>query len=52
MRETADCDSQLLTVAAAKVVAQNRDSILEFLNGAPGDATLPAPATAPVPPVP
>jgi hypothetical protein len=45
-----DCDTQLLTVAAAKVVAQNRNSILEFLNGAPaGDA---APATAPTPPRP
>lgn len=47
-----DCDSQLLTVAAAKVVAQNRSSILEFLSGAPaGDASAaPAPATAPAPP--
>jgi len=46
-----DCDSQLLTLAAAKVVAQNRDSILEFLGGAPANGT-PAPATAPAPPDP
>ena len=45
-----DCDSQLLTVAAAKVVAQNRNSILEFLNGAPAGEASPAPATAPAPP--
>lgn len=45
-----DCDSQLLTVAAAKVVAQNRDSILEFLGAAPQQQTAPAPATAPIPP--
>ena len=44
------CDSQLLTVAAAKVVAQNRDSILEFLSGAPAAETSPAPATASAPP--
>jgi hypothetical protein len=47
-----DCDTQLLTAAAAKVVAQNRDSILAFLNGAPADAASPAPATAPAPPGP
>jgi hypothetical protein len=30
-----ECDTQLLTLAAAKVVAQNRASILEFLDGSP-----------------
>lgn len=39
LRIKSTCDSQLLTIAAAKVVAQNRASILEFL-----DAAAPAPA--------
>jgi hypothetical protein len=49
LRIKTECDSQLLTVAAAKVIAQNRASILEFLDGA-APAAVPAPATAPPPP--
>lgn len=40
------CDAHLLTAAAGKVVAQNRDAILAFLANAPA-AAPPAPATAP-----
>ncbi|RZA36365.1 MAG: hypothetical protein EOP92_05680 [Lysobacteraceae bacterium] len=47
------CDAQLLTTAAAKVVAQNREAILAFLDNAPAPAlepTIPArPASGPVP---
>jgi hypothetical protein len=42
-----DCDSQLLTVAAAKVVDQHRASIVEFLGGSPPGPVKDAPATAP-----
>jgi hypothetical protein len=48
-----DCDTQLLTVAAAKVVAQNRASILEFLDGSPPAPAAPkAQATGSRPPAP
>ncbi|MDB5772980.1 MAG: exported protein of unknown function [Burkholderia sp.] len=33
LRIESECDRQLLTVSAAKVVAQNRQTILEFLDG-------------------
>ena len=33
LRIMSECDHQLLTVSAAKVVAQNRQDILEFLDG-------------------
>lgn len=46
LRIKSECDSQLLTLAAAKVVAQNRHSILEFLN----DAAATAPTTSIVKP--
>lgn len=45
------CDTQLLTTAAAKVVAQNRAAILAFLDDAPAAASpATAPATAAAPP--
>jgi hypothetical protein len=53
LRLKSQCDSQLLTVAAAKVIAQNREAILDFLEGAApaavtDPATAPPPLTAPV----
>jgi hypothetical protein len=33
LRIVSECDGQLLEVSAAKVVAQNRQEILEFLDG-------------------
>ena len=43
LRIKSECDGQLLVVAAAKVVAQNRDAILELLNADPA----PEPGAAP-----
>lgn len=41
LRISSDCDRQLLEVSAAKVVAQNRHAILQFINGS-GSASVPA----------
>jgi hypothetical protein len=44
LRIKSECDSQLLTVAAAKVIAQNRAGILAFIDG-----VVPERREAPVP---
>jgi hypothetical protein len=43
LRIVSECDRQLLTVAAAKVVAQKRHEIVEFLDGS-ATAAAPDPA--------
>lgn len=47
LRIKSECEKQLLTVAAGKVVAQHRASILEFLGESPPAPAPDAPATAP-----
>jgi hypothetical protein len=48
LRIVSECDRQLLTVAAAKVVAQNRREMVQFLDAPAGAAAQPAhPGSAP-----
>ena len=50
LRIKSECEKQLLATAAAKVVAQHRASILEFLDGAPPAPAPDTPATGAEPP--
>lgn len=48
LRIMSKCDHQLLTISAAKVVKQNQQGILEFLDGS-APTRLPGSASAPLP---